>query len=50
MVAGRRLGLLDPEVNVVLPGGQLTLRWQGAGQEVWMTGPATKVFDARMTL
>jgi len=50
VVAGRRLGLLDPEVNVVLPGGQLTLRWQGAGQEVWMTGPATKVFDARMTL
>ena len=32
VVAGRRLGLLDPEVNVVLAGGQLTLRWQGTGQ------------------
>ena len=41
----RRRGRLDAEVRVALPGGELSIEWQGPGQPVWMTGPATFVFE-----
>lgn len=44
MVAGRLQGLLDEQVDVHLPGGELQIQWQGDGQPVWMTGPAVTVF------
>jgi diaminopimelate epimerase len=44
VVAGRRLGLLQERVRVEQPGGSLTIEWQGPGQPVWMTGPATTVY------
>jgi len=50
VVAGRQLGLLDGCVNVDLPGGQLEIRWQGAGNPVWLTGPATTVFEGSINL
>ncbi len=50
VVAGRLLGRLDPAVEVELPGGRLTIRWEGVGEPVWMTGPATRVFEGRITL
>ncbi len=45
VVAGRQRGLLDATVEVSLPGGILRVAWEGEGQPVWMTGPATTVFE-----
>jgi diaminopimelate epimerase len=47
---GRRWGLLEESVNVELPGGNLTIRWQGDNNPVWMTGPALRVFEGRIEL
>ena len=44
VVAGRRLGRLDPLVHVTTHGGELLIEWQGAGHPVWMTGPAVTVY------
>lgn len=48
VVAGRLRGLLDTEVAVHLPGGTLTIEWQGEGQSVMMTGPCKKVYEGRI--
>ena len=45
VVAGILRGQLDGRVQVQLPGGDLDIRWAGAGQPVFMTGPSAKVFD-----
>jgi diaminopimelate epimerase len=45
VVAGRQRGWLADSVTVTLPGGQLTVQWQGEGHPVWMTGPAEFVFE-----
>ena len=54
VVAGIRLGLLDPVVDVDARGGRLTIEWQGAeaGPEshVFMTGPAETVFEGEIEL
>jgi diaminopimelate epimerase len=44
MVSARLQGLVDDIVNITLPGGVLTLEWDGGG-EVFMTGPAVTVFE-----
>lgn len=36
---------VDDEVRVELPGGDLRIAWQGPDHALWMTGPATFVFD-----
>lgn len=41
----RQRGLLDARVAVTLPGGTLDIHWPGAGQPLWMTGPAAFVFE-----
>ena len=41
---------LANQVQVDLPGGQLLIRWQGTGHPLWMTGPATHVFEGSITL
>jgi len=41
----RQRGLVDIDVAVTLPGGTLEIRWVGPGEPVWMTGPATFVFE-----
>jgi len=41
----RRRGEVDNEVAVTLPGGTLEIRWNGPGETLWMTGPATFVFE-----
>ena len=38
VVAAHRRGLLDDEVTVNLPGGQLVVSWRGVGQPVWLSG------------
>lgn len=43
-VAGQQEGLLDSPVDVLLPGGRLTVHWDGQG-EVLLTGPAEVVFE-----
>jgi diaminopimelate epimerase len=45
VVAGIRRGLLDSAVRVRTRGGELTIRWDGAGEPVLMTGPAQAVFE-----
>lgn len=50
VVVGRIWGELDETVRVDLPGGQLLVRWQGEGQPVLMTGPATHVFEGTIEL
>ncbi len=42
--------LVDNRVNVTLPGGTLEIEWQGEGQPVYMTGPATTVYDGTLFL
>ncbi len=43
-------GILDSDVKVTLPGGDLLIQWQGPGKPLYMTGPATHVFDGQLTL
>ncbi len=50
VVAGIRLGRLDPRVDVQTRGGLLTIEWAGLGQPVRMTGPATTVFEGEVDL
>ena len=48
VVAGIRLGWLDQTVHVDMPGGRLSISWEGPGTHVLMTGPAVKVFDGEI--
>jgi diaminopimelate epimerase len=41
--------LLDEKVTVNLPGGSLKISWQGPGKPLYMTGPATHVFDGQLS-
>ena len=50
VVAGIARGLLDAAVTVTTRGGDLHIRWNGEGQPVWMTGPATTVFEGTINL
>jgi diaminopimelate epimerase len=50
VVAGIRLGWLDPKVDVETRGGRLTIEWAGAGHSVLMTGPAETVFEGEIEL
>lgn len=50
VVAGILRGLLDDTVRVSTRGGELTIRWQGPGQPVMMTGPAVIVFEGEIDI
>ena len=50
VVAGRLDAKLAGEIDVALPGGHLLVSWQGEGQPVWITGPATFVYEGRIVL
>ncbi|HEY9022784.1 MAG TPA: diaminopimelate epimerase [Burkholderiaceae bacterium] len=51
IVAGIRLGWLDPRVDVDMHGGRLTVEWAGGpGDSVFLTGPATTVFEGEIEL
>jgi diaminopimelate epimerase len=43
-VAARLLGLADGQVYITLPGGTLTIDWDGEG-EVYLEGPAEEIFS-----
>lgn len=50
MIIARQQGWVDDSVTVSLRGGTLRVSWQGESEPVWMTGPATHVFDGHITL
>ena len=50
MVVGHLQGHLTNEVQVDLPGGSLQISWQGEASPVMMTGPATIVFEGKITV
>ena len=50
VVAGIRLGWLEPRVEVDTRGGRLSIEWAGMGGPVLMTGPATTVFEGEIQL
>lgn len=45
VAAGIQQDLLDTTVQVDLPGGRLEISWNGPGKPLYMTGPATHVYD-----
>jgi len=51
IVAGIRLGWLDTRVDIDMHGGKLTVEWAGGPREsVFLTGPATTVFEGEIEL
>lgn len=50
VVIGIEQHLLASDVLVELPGGSLKIHWSGRGQPVFMTGPATSIYDGSITL
>ena len=50
VVVGIDQGLLNPQVRVVLRGGELDIRWKGGKAPVLMTGPAESVFTGQIRL
>jgi len=48
VVAGIRRGLLDSPVRVSARGGELSIAWAGAGQPVYLSGPAVSVFEGEI--
>jgi diaminopimelate epimerase len=43
-VAARLLGIADGRINITLPGGTLSIDWDGEG-EVYLEGPAEEIFS-----
>jgi diaminopimelate epimerase len=50
MVIGRHWNLLDENVQVLLTGGTLNIKWKGVGEPVYMTGPTQTVFEGTIEL
>jgi diaminopimelate epimerase len=50
VVIGQLQGLLGPQVRVSLPGGDLMIEWGGGAESVWMSGPATTVFEGKISI
>lgn len=50
VVAGRLRGLLAETVTVELIGGTLSINWAGEDASIFMTGPATTVFEGQIDL
>lgn len=50
VAVGINQGLLNQRVNVNLPGGKLVIEWQGNQQPLYMTGPATHVYDGYISI
>jgi len=50
VAVGIRRGLLDRSVRVSTRGGDLTIRWEGGDNPVWMTGPAVAVSEGEIEI
>ena len=47
-VASMLRGVSEPSLTVELRGGEIQIAWAGAGESVFMTGPAAHVFTGRI--
>ena len=50
VVTFQQLGLLDADVDVRLPGGQVVVSWHGGSEPVWLTGDAELVSEGFIDL
>jgi len=50
VAAGRRQGKLSENVKVSLPGGELVIRWHSDNEPLYMTGPASHVYEGTIIL
>lgn len=50
VAVGRKRGLLDAQVQVDAPGGQMIVRWTGPGEHLWLIGPALGVFEGTVEI
>ena len=50
VVVGHDEGILDCSVEVELPGGCVSVRWDGPGSPVWLNGEAVTVFEGAVNL
>jgi len=50
VAVGQRQGLLAEQVHVTLPGGRLLIEWQGEDHDLYMTGPAERVYKGVIRL
>ena len=50
VVTGQMLGLLDTDVSVRLPGGQVMVSWRGGQEPVWLTGNAETLSEGTIDL
>ncbi|TDF83411.1 diaminopimelate epimerase [Pseudomonas sp. H9] len=49
-VAAISQGWMDSPLLIDLPGGRLSIEWEGPGKPVLMTGPAVRVFEGQVRL
>ena len=50
VAVGRLLGRLASSVHVQARGGELRVDWEGPAAPIWLTGPATTVFEGNIEL
>ena len=50
VVAGQRLGHLDGDVTVSLPGGQLMVSWHGGNETAWLSGDAEFISEGTIDI
>ena len=50
VAVGRDLALLGADVQVHVPGGTLSVHWDGEGEAVWLTGPAQQSFEGHVEI
>jgi diaminopimelate epimerase len=48
VAVARRRGLLEAHVRVQVRGGELRVNWAGAGEHIWLTGPAQISFQGHV--
>ena len=50
VASGIRRGLLDDEVTVHLPGGQLVVSWRGAHASIWLSGDVSYISEGMIDI
>lgn len=50
VAAGIKTGRLEHQVEVELRGGKLKIEWHANSEILWMTGPATTVYEGQITI
>lgn len=50
VAVGRMMNLLSGTVSVEMPGGTVKITWPGPGHDLWLAGPAARVFDGKIKI